>query len=98
VHLPHLPRRPVHVTAFSRDNTTILSGSDDCTLRLHDLPTGAEIATFLAHSVCHPLPLHSPPLPHIHLFSNLLARMPYLLEVVRVGCLWARMALMPLLT
>jgi len=41
--------RPVHVTRFSEDNTHIISGGDDKTLRCWDLPTGEELLCMKGH-------------------------------------------------
>ena len=41
---------PVHVAKFSGDAVSILSGSDDKTLRRFDLPTEREVACFRGHS------------------------------------------------
>ncbi|RKO83374.1 WD40-repeat-containing domain protein, partial [Blyttiomyces helicus] len=40
---------PVHVTGFSPENTQILSGSDDKTVRVWDVPTESSIAVFSEH-------------------------------------------------
>lgn len=41
--------RPCHVTQFDQDNTHLLSGADDKTLRCWDLPTGDEVLCMKGH-------------------------------------------------
>ena len=44
-------KQPVHVTQWSPVSlTSVLSASDDCTVRLWDLPTGEVTSCFLGHS------------------------------------------------
>ncbi|CAO1613399.1 unnamed protein product [Parajaminaea phylloscopi] len=45
---PH--RLPTHVTHFSTQPTTILSASDDATVKLHDIPSTSTTSTFSNHS------------------------------------------------
>jgi WD40 repeat protein len=40
----------VHSVAFSRDSTSVLSGSDDATIKLWDVATGRQLRVFNGHS------------------------------------------------
>lgn len=42
---------PVHVTKFTSDNLHIFSGSDDCSVKLWDIPSESEVVSYSEHQV-----------------------------------------------
>ena len=43
--------RPVHLSKFTRDGLHIVSGSDDKSVRVYDIPTETEVVSFTEHQV-----------------------------------------------
>lgn len=46
----HFSLRPVHVTDFTSDRYQILTGSDDYTCRLWDIPNATELTSYHEHT------------------------------------------------